>query len=53
MAAAAGVALATRIMADNHYGWFERVQRGIYGLTEQGQKGLADWADALPEASEG
>jgi len=48
-----GVKAATRIMADNHYGWFERVQRGIYGLTEQGQKGLADWADALPEASEG
>ena len=48
-----GVKAATRIMADNHYGWFERVQRGIYGLTEQGQKGLAGWADALPEASEG
>jgi hypothetical protein len=34
---------ATRIMADNHYGWFERVERGVYGLTTAGRAGLADW----------
>ena len=38
---AAGVGTATRIMADNHYGWFERVARGIYALTETGRKALS------------
>jgi hypothetical protein len=36
---------ATRIMADDHYGWFERVERGVYNLTPLGRKGLADWND--------
>ena len=35
-----GVARATRMMADNHYGWFERVGTGVYGLTEAGQAAL-------------
>jgi hypothetical protein len=41
----AEVPVATRIMADDHYGWFARVERGVYGLTEAGAKGLADWGD--------
>ena len=41
----AEVPQATRIMADDHYGWFERVERGVYGLTKAGQKGLADFGD--------
>lgn len=36
VAAATGVEKATRMMADNHYGWFERVETGIYGLTQAG-----------------
>ncbi len=28
---------ATRMMADNHYGWFERVTKGIYQLTVFGR----------------
>jgi len=44
-----GVPGATRIMADNHYGWFARVATGVYGLTEAGRKGLADWDGALPD----
>lgn len=36
VAAATGVARATRMMADNHYGWFMRVETGIYALTEEG-----------------
>lgn len=32
-----GVARATRIMADNHYGWFCRISVGIYDLTEAGR----------------
>lgn len=31
-----GVPHARRIMADNHYGWFERVGTGIYNLTAAG-----------------
>ncbi|WP_417523957.1 DUF2161 domain-containing phosphodiesterase [Marinovum sp.] len=38
--AATGVATATQIMAADHYGWFERVSRGVYQLTPQGQKAL-------------
>jgi len=44
-----GVPIATRLMADNHYGWFERVGTGVYALSEGGRKGLADWDGALPE----
>ncbi len=36
---------ATRLMRDNHYGWFERVGPGTYGLTGAGVRGLADWGD--------
>lgn len=37
VAQATGVTNATRLMADNHYGWFQRVEKGIYGLTETGR----------------
>lgn len=36
VAKGAGVARATRLMADNHYGWFVRVARGVYDLSEAG-----------------
>ncbi|MEL6681853.1 MAG: DUF2161 family putative PD-(D/E)XK-type phosphodiesterase [Pseudomonadota bacterium] len=36
---------ATRIMAADHYGWFMRVSRGVYDLTEAGRRGLADYGD--------
>lgn len=38
------VATATRIMRDNHYGWFVRVKTGVYDLTAEGAKGLQHWA---------
>jgi hypothetical protein len=44
-----GVGVATRIMADNHYGWFDRVEKGVYALTGAGRTGLADWDGALQE----
>ena len=40
--AATGVARATAIMRDNHYGWFEKVETGIYTLTETGAAVLPD-----------
>ncbi len=36
VARAAGVPTATRLMRDNHYGWFEKVDLGIYGLSPAG-----------------
>jgi hypothetical protein len=33
-----GVQHATRIMRDNHYGWFENVAKGVYRLSETGEK---------------
>jgi hypothetical protein len=44
-----GVPVATRIMADNHYGWFCKVSRGVYDLTDAGRRGLADWDGAVPD----
>lgn len=46
VAAAAGVARAANLMRDDHYGWFERVKRGVYALTEKGQADLAAARDA-------
>ncbi|MEL6379074.1 MAG: DUF2161 family putative PD-(D/E)XK-type phosphodiesterase [Pseudomonadota bacterium] len=37
-----GVARARTIMADNHYGWFIRVSRGVYDLSTDGQSAAAD-----------
>jgi len=37
-----GVDRATRMMADNHYGWFKRVSVGIYDLTEEGRSVTPD-----------
>ncbi len=31
------VANATRVMADNHYGWFWRVSTGVYDVTPEGR----------------
>ncbi|MBL4766641.1 MAG: hypothetical protein JKY94_02870 [Rhodobacteraceae bacterium] len=35
-----GVEKATRMMADNHHGWFVRVSTGVYDLTEAGRASL-------------
>ncbi len=34
-----------RILADNHYGWFERVKRGVYTLHPAGKKALKQYPD--------
>ncbi|MEX0286162.1 MAG: DUF2161 domain-containing phosphodiesterase [Paracoccaceae bacterium] len=49
VAKATGVAQATRLMRDNHYGWFEKVDKGVYGLTAAGSKGLEHWAYSWDE----
>lgn len=41
-----GPARSRAILAANVYGWFERVERGVYGLSAQGVRDLAHWAAA-------
>ena len=45
--AAAGVERAGAILLRDVYGWFERVERGVYGLTPKGEQALSQFGDAL------
>ena len=51
VAAATGVAKATGLMRDNHYGWFDKVSTGVYALSAEGSKGLKHWAYSWEPAS--
>lgn len=44
VAKSTGVAEATRLMRTNHYGWFDKIEKGVYALTDAGQEGLKHWA---------
>ena len=46
---ATGVLRASGILQDDHYGWFERVARGVYQLTPKGVAAVAEFAEALAE----
>jgi hypothetical protein len=35
---------AAKILQGNVYGWFERIERGLYGLTSSGRVALVTWA---------
>lgn len=39
----ASVPEAGKILQGNVYGWFERVERGVYGLTPSGHEALGRW----------
>ena len=41
---------APKILLDNVYGWFVRVERGVYALSEGGRAALVRWKAHLPEA---
>lgn len=43
----AGVTRAASILQNNHYGWFERVSRGVYQLTAHGDAALTHYGDVL------
>ena len=49
VAKATGVGRATQIMRDDHYGWFERVETGIYQITPKGAVALLTYHAALPD----
>lgn len=44
-----GPAESGRIVASNHYGWFDRVSRGSYELTEAGRTALSIHRDAIAQ----
>ena len=46
-----GIVHARRLMADNHYGWFERVQTGIYALSPNGTTALTAYAVEIERLS--
>lgn len=35
----------TSILSENHYGWFEKVERGIYSITENGRRGIGEYKE--------
>ena len=37
----------TSILSANHYGWFQRVEKGIYQLTDQGKTDLANYPEIV------
>jgi len=47
VAKATGVQRARNIMADDHYGWFERAERGIYRITPKGIEAASEYAGEL------
>lgn len=44
------VSRAPKILLDNVYGWFVRVDRGIYDLTDTGREALQRWPQQAPVA---
>ena len=44
---------AGKILLNNVYGWFERADRGIYGLTEAGHAALKRWPQQRVEVDAG
>ncbi|WP_283966400.1 DUF2161 family putative PD-(D/E)XK-type phosphodiesterase [Tritonibacter sp. AK171] len=47
-----GIARATQVMYSNHYGWFERVEKGIYALTDKGRTEHQNWLRSAPEPAQ-
>jgi hypothetical protein len=39
---------APKILLNNVYGWFARVERGLYTLSEPGRAALIHWQEHLP-----
>jgi hypothetical protein len=41
---------APKILLGNVYGWFSRIDRGVYALTEDGRAALVRWPQGIPGA---
>ena len=46
-------AKTTRILHDNHYGWFAPVSRGIYDLSQMGREALQAYSSVLATIGDG
>ncbi|MGF1628631.1 MAG: DUF2161 domain-containing phosphodiesterase [Kiloniellaceae bacterium] len=53
LAAATGVGSAGPILRRDVYGWFQRIDRGVYGLSPKGREALALFADVVRELEAG
>ena len=42
---------AAKILRRNVYGWFERIDRGLYALTDAGRSALVRWPPSVPHAA--
>lgn len=51
VAKATGVSRAATLMRDDHYGWFERVERGIYAITPKGGAALEEHSETVAALS--
>jgi hypothetical protein len=40
---------AAKILLDNVYGWFERIDRGVYALSDPGRQALLRWPQTKPD----
>jgi hypothetical protein len=40
---------APKILGGNVYGWFVRVERGLYALTDEGRTALIRWPQTVPQ----
>ncbi|GAA3093736.1 DUF2161 domain-containing phosphodiesterase [Rhizobium viscosum] len=47
-----GVPEAGKILLSNVYGWFERLDRGLYGLTDAGRDALQRWPQPEMQAAQ-
>ncbi|MDX0558788.1 hypothetical protein GOC96_12535 [Sinorhizobium medicae] len=47
-----GMPEAGKILLSNVYGWFERLDRGVYGLTDAGREALRRWPQEHMQAAE-
>ena len=41
------VSAATRIMYNNYYGWFEKVDKGLYRISDNGRNALSDYRETI------
>lgn len=45
--AGTGVEKASQVLQQNVYGWFDRVEKGVYALTPRGEHALTQYADVI------
>ena len=38
---------ATQFLYNNHYGWFNKVERGVYKISDKGKQELLEWQEKV------